>query len=78
MKPEARESVKERQARYRTAQREAGVDGRRQIGPFVKTVTYWNLKSLAKHWEVSQGELLDNLIESVINNMSQEEKDKLR
>ncbi len=75
-----RESVKERQARYRKSQREAGVDGLRQIGPYVKAVSYWNLKSLAKHRGISQGEVLDDLIgkeyHKVINNMSQEERDR--
>lgn len=80
MDQKERESVKERQSRYRKSQREAGVEGLRQIGPYVKAISYWNLKSLAKHRGISQGEVLDDLIgrayQNVINNMSQEERDQ--
>lgn len=63
MDQKKKEATRKRQSKYRKAQREAGVEGRRQIGPFVKTVTYWNLKRLAKNQGISQGELLDILIE---------------
>ena len=54
----------EKQARYRAARPFASENGERRIASWVKSGTSFSLERLARHFDLTQREVLENIIES--------------
>lgn len=54
----------EKQARYRAARPFASENGERRISSWVKSGTSFSLERLARHFDLTQREVLENIIES--------------
>ncbi len=54
----------EKQARYRAARPFASENGERRIASWVKSGASFSLERLARHFDLSQREVLENIIES--------------
>ncbi len=54
----------EKQARYRAARPFASENGERRIASWVKSGTSFSLERLARHFDLTQREVLESIIES--------------